>query len=465
MMMMRRQVGRSLVVGLAVIVGLGLGVLAQSISLTVTAYSDAVRFSAQGSVKELRVEVLSLSGQKVFDSGPVLGNALDWKLLNTQGQPVANGVYLYTVTVKDPFGNVTKKLGKLAVLRGKGVAAPPLSGITVGELADEKFRLAPQAFNATDWFVSNRLGVGTDTPSFDLQVQKNVNGTTRINVVNSNTGANALADVAIGTGVGQSYALQKFGSGFSAFSWSGIALANWARFRSDSGVAGLIFTTGGASPLVFGTSDAERMRITPTGNVGIGTSSPSAQTHINNTANQPALRIDSSAGTNALEIYNTEGGQNLIFRVERTTGNVYADGNFTGNGADVAERIDVSEAVEPGDVVEIDPDNPGKFRKAREALSTRVAGVISTAPGVVLGNQRAESNDARPILALAGRVPVKVTAKYGAIAVGDLLVSSPIPGYAMKCPEKSQCIGAVIGKALEPLAEGVGMIEVQVMLR
>jgi len=123
-MMMRRQVGRNLVVGLAVIVGLGLGVLAQSISLTVTAYSDAVRFSAQGSVKELRVEVLSLSGQKVFDSGPVLGAVLDWKLLNTQGQPVANGVYLYTVTVKDPSGNVTKKLGKLAVLRGKGVAAP-----------------------------------------------------------------------------------------------------------------------------------------------------------------------------------------------------------------------------------------------------------------------------------------------------------------------------------------------------
>jgi hypothetical protein len=191
----------------------------------------------------------------------------------------------------------------------------------------------------------------------------------------------------------------------------------------------------------------------------------SSQTHISNTANQPALRIDASAGTNALEIYNTQGGQNMIFRVERATGNVYADGSFTGGGADVAERIDVSEAVEPGDVVEIDPENPGKFRKAREALSTRVAGVISTAPGVVLGNKSAESNDARPILALAGRVPVKVTAKYGAIAVGDLLVSSPIPGYAMKCPEKSQCIGAVIGKALEPLAEGVGVIEVQVMLR
>jgi hypothetical protein len=103
-MMMQRQVLTSLLLAGAVVFVLGLGALAQSVSLTVTTYSDAIRFSAQGSVKELRVEILSLSGQKVFDSGPVLGNALDWKLLNSQGQPVANGVYLYTVTVKDPLG-------------------------------------------------------------------------------------------------------------------------------------------------------------------------------------------------------------------------------------------------------------------------------------------------------------------------------------------------------------------------
>jgi hypothetical protein len=103
-MMRQRQVFASFLLGGAVVFVLGLGALAQSVSLTVTAYSDAVRFSAQGSVKELRVEILALSGQKVFDSGPVLGNALDWKLSNTQGQPVANGVYLYTVTVKDPLG-------------------------------------------------------------------------------------------------------------------------------------------------------------------------------------------------------------------------------------------------------------------------------------------------------------------------------------------------------------------------
>jgi hypothetical protein len=420
-MMMRRQVGRSLVVGLAVIVGLGLGVWAQSVSLTVTAYSDAVRFSTQGSVKELRVEILALSGQKVFDSGPVLSNALDWKLLNTRGQPVANGVYLYTVTVKDPFGNVTKKLGKLAVLRGKGVAAPPLAHLNISQLANP--RLQPLA-----------------GPDFGSSTVAAGHFNARISFLGA--GIWGIAD-------GQFPQLVFGDSGNTYITMQWYSSADY----------GLIQT------YIAGTATGSLALQAGGGNVGIGTSSPSAKTHINNTANQPGLRIDSSAGTNALEIYNTEGGQNLIFRVERATGNVYADGSFTGGGADVAERIDVTDAVEPGDVVEIDPDNPGKFRKAREALSTRVAGVISTAPGVVLGNKSAESNDARPILALAGRVPVKVTAKYGAIAVGDLLVSSPIPGYAMKCPEKTQCIGAVIGKALEPLAEGVGVIEVQVMLR
>jgi hypothetical protein len=476
--MMMQQMSRILLVGLAVVVVLGLGALAQSVSLTVTAYSDAVRFSAQGAVKELRVEVLSLSGQKVFDSGPVLGAVLDWKLLNTQGQPVANGVYLYTVTVKDPFGNVTKKLGKLAILRGKGVAAPPLSGITVGNLATDNPRLQVQWDVTGDYTIQGNLGVGTETPQGKLDVRgvgffgrPGVFGTLQLTMQAQSNFSDGIRVRKRGNPSDiDGPVLSGAELGYNSFyGWDGAAYGRGAYFIAKaaenwtSTAHGADF--GIATTPVGSTTNVIRLWILANGNVGIGTTSPSAQTHISNTANQPALRIDSSAGTNALEIYNTEGGQNLIFRVERTTGNVYADGSFTGGGADVAERIDVTDAVEPGDVVEIDPDNPGKFRKAREALSTRVAGVISTAPGVVLGNKSAEHNDARPILALAGRVPVKATAKYGAIAVGDLLVSSPIPGYAMKCPEKSQCIGAVIGKALEPLAEGVGVIEVQVMLR
>ena len=87
------------------------------------------------------------------------------------------------------------------------------------------------------------------------------------------------------------------------------------------------------------------------------------------------------------------------FRVD-LQGSVYADGAFycglpsgcfnAGVGADLAERIDTTEPVEPGDVVEIDPESPGKYRRARGPYSPRVAGVIASAPGIVLGNRSEE---------------------------------------------------------------------------
>jgi len=197
----------------------------------------------------------------------------------------------------------------------------------------------------------------------------------------------------------------------------------------------------------FDTAGSERMIIDEAGNVGIGEPSPAAR-----------LVVRSTTETNIIEAYNdgTGAATGIVFRVERETGDVYAAGVFNSGGADVAEYVNTTDTVEPGDVIEIDPDNPGQFRKAREALSPLVAGIITTDPGVVLGGNsiRGKSGDDHPAVALAGRVPVKVMAKFGAVEIGDLLVSSPFPGYAMKCAEPRECVGAIIGK-----------IMVQVMLR
>lgn len=146
-----------------------------------------------------------------------------------------------------------------------------------------------------------------------------------------------------------------------------------------------------------------------------------------------------------------------IFRVERTTGNVYADGQFYAGGADLAEHIRVSEPVEPGDVVELDPEQPGYYRKSRRSYSLLAAGVISSAPGVIIGARDIQTLWS-PTLALAGVVPVKVTAENGPIRPGDLLTTSSLAGHAMRCADPRDCEGALIGKALGSLESGTGVV-------
>jgi PKD repeat protein len=81
--------------------------------------SSEARFKVEGQgIASIQVEVYNLAGRKVFDSEEVLGNALDWQLTNDQGQPLANGVYLYIITVRGYDGQVIKsEVRKLVVLR------------------------------------------------------------------------------------------------------------------------------------------------------------------------------------------------------------------------------------------------------------------------------------------------------------------------------------------------------------
>jgi hypothetical protein len=119
----------------------------------------------------------------------------------------------------------------------------------------------------------------------------------------------------------------------------------------------------------------------------------------------------------------------------------------------------------PGDILVLDADNPGKVLKSAEAYSTAVAGIYSTKPGTVGRRQLTPKSDAEVPMAMIGVVPTRVTAENGAIHVGDLLVSSSKPGYAMKGTDHSRMLGAVIGKAMAPLDSGTGVIEILVTLQ
>lgn len=165
-------------------------------------------------------------------------------------------------------------------------------------------------------------------------------------------------------------------------------------------------------------------------------------------------------------------GQNAdvsVFRVDGT-GKVFADGGFQSNGADFAESMPVTgdrDKYAAGDLLVIDPTASRRVALAREPYSTRVAGIFSTKPGLLGSNRKVEEGtpENEVPLAVVGIVPCKVTAENGAIRVGDLLVTSSTPGHAMKGSDRSKMLGAVVGKALEPLEKGTGAIQVLVALQ
>jgi hypothetical protein len=120
-----------------------------------------------------------------------------------------------------------------------------------------------------------------------------------------------------------------------------------------------------------------------------------------------------------------------------------------------------------GDLLVIDTTATRHLALAKKPYSTLVAGIYSTKPGM-LGTTRKvdESAPSNEIpLAVVGIVPCKVTAENGPIQIGDLLVTSSAPGYAMKGTDRSKLVGAVVGKALEPLQNGKGVIQVLVTLQ
>jgi hypothetical protein len=182
-----------------------------------------------------------------------------------------------------------------------------------------------------------------------------------------------------------------------------------------------------------------------------------------------------------------------VFRVDEA-GNVFAKGSFRPASMDLAEFFPLSEPAEPGDVLAMDLEQPGLFRKARTAADRTVVGVVSTEPGLLLGAgvERIAGADAElasalaearrlgdvtvearlwkqleaafvrthAAVALSGTTLCKVDAGYGAVRPGDLLTASPTSGHAMRADDAPP--GTVIGKALEALEAGTGTIRILV---
>ncbi|NBR61614.1 MAG: hypothetical protein EBT86_08185 [Actinobacteria bacterium] len=124
-------------------------------------------------------------------------------------------------------------------------------------------------------------------------------------------------------------------------------------------------------------------------------------------------------------------------------------------GADLAEWYTSDKAYESGTVLIFGGEAETTITNVFN--DTRVAGVVTTNPAYIM-NGEIKDKGTSVCIALIGRVPCKV---IGRVRKGDILVTSAIPGHAIKSQNPS--VGTVIGKSLEEKhTDESGIIEIVV---
>jgi hypothetical protein len=305
---------------------------------------------------------------------------------------------------------------------------------------------------------NGNIGIGTTDPSLGGLVNSRFTVTQTDNLTGFTVGnTSGVPRFALNGNSNGSWTLWDYGSGST---WTpgitqksgnvGIGVSNPGVKLDVSGyiaagsLNGYVFTddldTGLTSPaankLNLVTGGTTRFHIDNLGNVGIGTSSPSS-----------SYKLD-------------------------VAGNINSSGTITGNNIvakyqDVAEWVPSTEQLPAGTVVVLDKNKSNQVISSMLSYDTSVAGVISSQPGIVLG----EADSGKVLVATTGRVRVNVDASRAPIQIGDLLVTSDLPGVAMKSEpieiggRKIHMPGTLIGKALEPLAKGQGKILVLLSLQ
>ena len=125
------------------------------------------------------------------------------------------------------------------------------------------------------------------------------------------------------------------------------------------------------------------------------------------------------------------------------------------NSADLAEVYPTNDkTLMPGEVVALDPSLENGVIRTSKAYQQSTYGVVTTDPAMVIGGTN--GNGATGVaVALAGRVPVRVSTENGVIKKGDMLTASSMPGTAMKATKA----GMIIGTAMDDFSgEGIGAV-------
>ncbi len=369
--------------------------------------------------------------------------------------------------------NSIVKGGDRGIVYGGNTAGSPGGGfvITPWANATSGFRLDP----------SGNVGIGTATPSYKLHVSQ---GTVGI----QNSGSDAVLVTTSGA------ANESLTTGWSAAGFGYIQGGVWGAATKN------IVLQGGGGNVGIGLgmmTPAEALMVNGNISVHRGATPGPAELRVYNGGQvaEWAFR-QSSATSHDLKISKSVAGVYSDYLTVSTSGNVGVGvtpspqyrldvagaANISGNLTvtqnitggtinavyqDVAEWVPSEQKLEAGTVVVLDTERSNHVLASTKAYDTKVAGVVSAAPGVILG----VGGEGKLKVATTGRVKVKVDATRSPVEVGDLLVTGDAEGVAMKSVEvdlggvKIHRPGTIIGKALEPLASGTGEILVLLSLQ
>jgi hypothetical protein len=301
------------------------------------------------------------------------------------------------------------------------------------------------------------VGIGTTSPAYLLDVAGQVHSGSGGFVFPDGT-VQTTAAVSGGGGGGGTIIGVTAGAGMSGGGTTGTVTLTNADRGSSQAIFKNIGNAAGATQFSAG-SNTDTLSFEGTGGTSVTFNAAARKVTINSSTSGSTI---TAANVSAGQFAQNTGGGDFTF-----PGNVTVTGNIAAKYQDVAEWVPALHALPAGTVVVLNPTRANQVMASGKSYDTRVAGVISAQPGLVLGVGAPD----KALVATTGRVKVRVDARRAPIHIGDLLVTSDEEGMAMRSEPldlggtQVHRPGTLIGKALEPLESGTGEILVLLSLQ
>ena len=310
---------------------------------------------------------------------------------------VNNKTYLWYSASTDGSSETAGQHIKLAIA-DMPISALVLTqeGANAGTLGNNFLPWIPSASGS---FTNGNVGIGTPNSTFKLDINSATNGSDLFRVTNTSSGANAQSGFSAINNGGSTGSFGITGSGFGGY---GAQLSDDGSLYSNSSNGWNIMSDNGSGFISFATGGKnERMRISSSGNVGIGSTSPwsalsvKGNSDLGNSALAGYFVATSTTATSTLS-----GGLSVAGSSGLT---VIQTGKVGINKTSPASYLDISSATNGDNLVTI--TNTGSGASAEAAYNATNNGGIEMNVGITGGSYGG----------------------YGALVANDAFIYNPDP--------------------------------------